>query len=139
MPFVGSIIPERLVQLGQQARRLRRAKEERREDPAKTASAKQGDAAEITAPDAVAASFRLQKNAGNETEQAREDHEAALVGGAYERHGPYASRPMRLRDAGEREPDPTDAGNARDEPRGGGGGGGDPDAGSGAERIDIVA
>jgi len=137
MPFVGSIIPERLVQLGQQARRARRAKEERREDPAKSVSAKQGDAAQITAPDAVAASFKLQKNAGNETEQAREDHEAALVGGAYERHGPYAARAERPRDEGEPGPErsePDDGSKAC-----GGAVGGPSDAGSGPGRIDIVA
>jgi len=93
MPFVGSIIPSKLVGLGQQKRRAQRAADERRDDPAGTQQARGTDHAEINAPDAVAGTERTERVAPTESERGREDHEADLVSGAYSR--PSAGRGAR--------------------------------------------
>lgn len=87
MPFVGSIIPQRVLGLGQQDRQARRAKDERKEDPAGARVARAGDEAEITAPDAVTAASPPDEVDSNDSERAREDHEADIVGGVYDRRG----------------------------------------------------
>lgn len=85
MPFVGSIIPQQVLRLGHEARKARRAAEERRDDPAGARGVRDSDQTEITAPDAVSANQPAERVAGNDSERAREDHEANLVGGAYDR------------------------------------------------------
>jgi hypothetical protein len=83
MPFVGSIIPQKSLGLAQQERRVRRANDDRREDPAGARTQRAGDETEISAPDAVGSTQASDRPEGNDTERAREDHEANLVGGAY--------------------------------------------------------